>query len=331
MGRIPRRFIGGHALIACAAIACTALMLAGCGTVTPATPAGARTATASPGTGSPPTSGTPQQRAKADAAAILAAFVPPPGATRLSSAPGTGGGELLRPAFREDTPNQVNAVTWWHVPRTSPQWVLQWENVRLPRQFGQPGWGTSGPAAFRTWNLRVVPGVLNERQLMVEAVSDGKGSTDVRVGAHVDWLSPRPGWAYVPDTTRAVVITPVPGPNDKKKPPVPLTVTDPARVRALVSLVNALPASPSGVFSCPFDDGRGVRLTFLARVGGPVLATAFAKSNGCGGVLLVIGPGQLSTGDAVPGQAGLSGGPAVADHALAISGMRWKLFGYLPA
>ena len=231
---------------------------------------------------------------------------------------------------REDTPNQVDAHAWWHVPGRSPAGVLSWENAHLPRQFGQSGSGTSGPAAFFMWNLPEVPGVLNERQLTVAAVSDGKGNADIRVDAHVDWLSARPGWAHVPATARAVVITAVPGGNDRKKPPAPLTVTNPARVRELVSLVNALPMFPAGVFACPFDDGRGVRLTFLATAGGPVLASAFAKSNGCGGVQLVIGAGQLSTGRPGPHEIGLGFGPEAAEKALAISGMSWKLSGYLP-
>jgi len=108
--------------------------------------------------------------------------------------------------------------------------------------------------------------------------------------------------------------------NDKKKPPASVTVTDPAKVAKLVALVNALPLFPPGVFSCPADDGRGVRLTFLAKTGGPTVATAFAKSNGCGGVQLAVGDRQTMLG----------WGSTVAQQALAISGMHWKLFGYLP-
>jgi len=279
---------------------------------------------------SSPSGTTPRQRAAADAAAILAAFVPPSGSVRLTSAPVTGGAGVLDPVSVENTPNQVNTHAWWHVPAQTPSAVLAWENAHLPPQFGQLGSGTSGPAMFRSWNLPEIPGVLNERQLTVAAVSDGDGNADIRVDAQVDWLSARPGWARVPGTARAVIVTPVPGGNDRKSPPAPLTVTDPVRVRELVSLVNALPMFPSGTFACPFGDGRGVRLAFLATVGGPVLATAFAASNGCGGVLLLIGAGQLSADRPGPRQVGLGFGPESAAKALAISGMNWKLFGYLP-
>jgi hypothetical protein len=137
--------------------------------------------------------------------------------------------------------------------------------------------------------------------------------------------------SYIPATAvHAVVVTAVPGPNDRTKPPAPLTITDPAKVRSLVALVNGLPLFPPGVYSCPFDDGRGVRLTFLSKASsgkanGPViksavLAVAFAKANGCGGVQVTIAGAQT----------GLGWGPTAAEQALSISGMRWKLSGYLP-
>ena len=40
---------------------------------------------------------TPKQRAEADAASLLASFVPPPGATRLPKAPAVPGGYLKTP------------------------------------------------------------------------------------------------------------------------------------------------------------------------------------------------------------------------------------------
>jgi len=123
----------------------------------------------------------------------------------------------------------------------------------------------------------------------------------------------------VPGTVRVVVVTPVPGMNDKAKPPAPLTVTDRGRVRRLVSLVNGLSLAPRGVFTCMMDDGRGVRLTFLSSPGRTVLANALAKSSGCGGVRLTIGARTTALGL----------GPSAARQALAISGMNWKLFGYM--
>ncbi|HUN38579.1 MAG TPA: hypothetical protein VMU95_41845 [Trebonia sp.] len=131
---------------------------------------------------------------------------------------------------------------------------------------------------------------------------------------------PRP----VADTTRlpsgihAVRITLVPGANDKTTPPGPVTVTQAAKVGQLVALVNGLSPAPSGpVHSCPMEDGRGVRLTYLSAPGGAPLATAFAAGNGCGGVTLTVGTRDSSLGS--------GNGPAA--RALAIGGIRWNVWG----
>jgi len=268
----------------------------------------------------------PQARARADAAAILAAFVPPPGASRLGTAPAAAGGVLRQPVFSEPGPDHVDDAGWWRVPGQSPQQVLGWEKAHLPRQFTASGSGIAGGNGVQVtegwWSLPAVAGVLPQRELTVSAIDDGNGSgTDLRLDANVEWLPARPAWSILPVASiKAVVVTAVPGGNDSKKPPAPVTVTDPARVRKLVDLVNVQPMASRDVINCPSDDGRGVQLTFLAGTRGPTVATEFAKSNGCGGVQLTL-KGQRTM---------LGGGNSVAQQALAISGMNWKLFGYLP-
>jgi hypothetical protein len=115
----------------------------------------------------------------------------------------------------------------------------------------------------------------------------------------------------------AVRITLVPGMNDKAKPPAPVTVTSKSKVGSLVALINGLPATPSGVYSCPMDDGRGVQLTFLGAPGHPALASAFAAGNGCGGVTLTVGNTK----------SGLGQGNGPAQRALAIAGIHWNAWG----
>ena len=270
---------------------------------------------------------------------ILAAFVPPPGATRLSSAPGGVGGKLNGPEFRLGDPDVVGDGAWWHVPGLTPLQMLAWEQAHLPHKFTRGM--VSGEAAptppklpdGRTFpvmpyhyaaygfNLPPVAGVLTLRELDVQAAMTDAGQTFVRVDSNVAWQPVRPASTYLPSNgIRVVVVTAVPGGNDRKKPPAPVTVTDPAKVKKLVALINAQPLFPPGTFACPFDDGRGVQLTFLAGTRGPAIATAFAKSNGCGGIQLTLHGKQTMLG----------WGPDVAQRALVISGMNWKLFGYLP-
>jgi len=271
------------------------------------------------GNGSPggPASQSPQARAKADAAAILAEFVPPPGATRLEAAPNANGGVLSHRVYVEFTPDVVDVADWWRVPGLSAQAVLNWENAHLLRRFTKSTWtGPVGgnPSVGQWWSLPDVAGVLVNRNLEVTALAEGS-STFLRVDGDVDWLPARPAWSMLPAANvRAVVVTAVPSINDKRKPPAPVTITDPSRVRKLVALINGLSMPlPDGTISCPALEGGALRLTFLARPGGSVLAVALASDNGCGGVGMTVGSQQV----------GLGFGNNPAQQALAISGLPW--------
>src|SRR5262245_36485725 len=161
------------------------LVLAGCSSVhagdgSPGGPASTSAVSSS--------SQSPQARAKADAAAILAAFVPPPGASRLGSAPMAGGGALGQPAFRESTPDIVDDAGWWRVPGLSPQGVIAWEKAHLPRQFtlsgsGVENGGTMEQVTEQWWALPAVAGVLTQRQLTVSVAGDGSSGSELRVDA----------------------------------------------------------------------------------------------------------------------------------------------------
>jgi hypothetical protein len=130
---------------------------------------------------------------------------------------------------------------------------------------------------------------------------------------------PRPANATsrLPAGIGAVRIILVPGMNDKAAPPGPVTVTGKAKVGRLVALINGLSAFPSGTYSCPMDDGRGVRLTFLRAADGRALASALAAGNGCGGVTLTAGSKKSLLG----------WGNSAAQRALAIAGIRWNVWG----
>ncbi len=74
-----------------------------------------------------------------------------------------------------------------------------------------------------------------------------------------------------------------------KKPPKPVTITDPAKVSELRALINSLPLIPPGMFSCPAGFGDDLGMTFRARSGGPALAVATDVLSGCPMVTLTIG------------------------------------------
>ncbi len=261
--------------------ACVAMALAGCAATH--TTAGQVTAV----------SPTPRERAVADAAAILKAFAVPPGAQRLPKPPDVLGGWFKAPSSTLVSTTLVDDVSFWRAPG-QPQAVLAWEQAHLPRRF-TPGDSDFGPPSWdRTFSLAPIPGLLNARDLVVEVAGAGNGHTAIRVDAQVSWQPPRPSSDRVPSATRVVRITQLPslGPH-ARRPPAPVTITDVAVVRRLAALVDSLQLSTIGPGeSCPAAFGGGIRLTFLARAGGPPLAVAQGPAV-CGTVQFSVGGKRL--------------------------------------
>jgi len=159
--------------------------------------------------------------------------------------------------------------------------------------------------------------VLNSREMVVEVTGAGNGQTAIRVDAQVSWQPPRPATEWVPAATRAVTITQLPSLNPHaKRPPAPVTITDPAVVRRLAALVDGLGLSTIGPgASCPAAFGGGIRLTFLARAGGAPLAVAQGPAP-CGTVQLSVGgkrqPALQLTDSFIP-------------QVLKLAGLHWKV------
>jgi hypothetical protein len=338
MGRTIWAIIQNDSVSPAAAIAlvlaCGAT-LAACGTATVPSaiaPAHQDAATSAPASPQQPS---PKQRAKADAAWIAGSFVPPPGSKRLPGVPGgVVGGALTQPVDTPVDPDVVDDSSVWQVPG-APSDALAFTAAHLPRQFHREGGGTGsygGPGFLVTiddFGVQSGLGPLDTGYLQVESTTSASGQTYLRVDAVVTWQPTRPAATFLPaGRIHAVVVSAAPGMNDPTKPPAPVTVTDPATVAQLVSLVNGLPLFPPGEYNCPQDDGRGMQMEFWTTVGGTRLATAFAKHGGCGGMELLLGAGEVAATNwgTVRGEIGL--GPVGSDPArqvLTISGMNWKL------
>jgi hypothetical protein len=326
----------GSVILAVAAGAVT-LAAAACGSVHQAAARGPG-ATASPGAArynpcARSFPGMPFGRALASlyADSLACEFVAPPGAGRLAHAPDAGYGTLQQSSPIPGA-EEVDRVQYWQVPG-SPQGFLAWEKRHLPGALAASSRGASGYASRQgitfewidIYDLPSVPvqpspsGQINSRMMTISAVSAGNGRADIEVQVSVDWIEPRPAAEVVPPAAHAVTIAVTPDINLHITPPAPVTVTDPARVRRIIALVDGLSLSPPGAISCPADAGAALVLTFRARPGGPALAVAEPDLEGCEWVSFTIGGKQQPT------LGPNDGGKSFAASVLRIAGLPWNL------
>jgi hypothetical protein len=202
-----------------------ALALAGCAVArSPAMAAGHAATTARPAVA---TAQSPSQRAGADAAAVLAAFVVPPDARRLPGAPSGQASQLKDTAGYAPSPGRVAKTGFWQM-KGDPQQVLAWTADHAGRRHTPEGIVTSLPVPGRpetTWSqayvLPPVPAVEDTRQLTAEVEDAGNGQAVIRVDAEAYWLPPRAASEMVPAAATAVTLGVVPSGSLSKKPPRP--------------------------------------------------------------------------------------------------------------
>ena len=318
------------------------LALAGCAVAHSPAAAASRAATAQPAAAtstSRPTSLSHEQRAEADAAAILAAFVVPPGARRLPGPPTGRASEMKDITGSSGSPNWIDTAGFWQV-KGDPQQVLGWTASHVGRTHTTstetylPVPGHPQTVWENDYVLPPVPGVEDTRELTVEVADAGDGQTAIRVDAQVTWLPARAASEMVPAATTAVTLSVIPNPNLNKKPPRPVTVTSPDVVRRITAMVNSLPVFPPGPRECGFSMGADLVLTFLAAPGGRVLATALVNTGLCEPVIFAAGTAQLTNDTrtwTAPGVTTLGvpfRGQALAASVLKTAGSTWNLHAY---
>jgi hypothetical protein len=315
-----------------------ALALAGCAVAhSPATAAGHAATTAHPVAA---TAQSPQQRAEADAAAILAAFVVPPGARKLPGAPSGQASQLKDMAGYTPSLNRIAKTGFWQV-KGDPQQVLAWTGSHVGRSHTSEGIAANLPVPGRpetiwsqTYVLPPVPAVEDTRQLTVEVADAGNGQTAIRVDAEVYWLPPHGASEMVPAAATAVTLSVIPNGNLNKKPPQPETITSPAAVHRITAMVNSLPAFPPGPRECGFNQGTELVLTFLAAPRGRVLATALVQTGYCEEVFFTVGTGKITNNIQTWYARGVVGlgvpyqGHVLAATILKAAGSMWNLAAY---
>jgi hypothetical protein len=326
-----------------AALLAAALALAGCAVAQPSAAAPSH-----PAATARPTAATtlpPRQRAEADAAAILAAFVVPPGARKLPGPPAGQANLLKHITASPASPNLIDKTGFWQV-KGDPRQVLAWTAAHVGRSHTDGGLITNLPTPSRpetVWErdyaLPPVPGVEDTRELTVETADAGGGQAAIRVDAQVTWLPARTASQMVPAAAAAVTLSIIPDPGlSAKPPPRTATVTSPETVRRITAMVNALPVFPPGQLECGLGRGEvtALVLTFRSAPQGKVLATAYLSTEGCQPAFLAVGPQKITSGTLTRNAPGVTmlgvpyQGRALAAAILKTAGLKWKLGGYLP-
>jgi hypothetical protein len=191
----------------------------------------------------------------------------------------------------------AEAHDWWTVPGT-PDAVLAAIRSRPPVGGTLSGGGTSGDSRTGRvvqeldYSWPAIPGVIRSRQLTISVTTVSAGVTGVLAQAESEWTVPRPLSERVPAGTHEIDIT-VATPGG----PVTMTlaVTDPARIRRIVALFDAMPIAQPGTYACPLEfDPRLLTFTFRAGPGAAALAQATYTAFGSGPVSGPCSPIQFS-------------------------------------
>jgi hypothetical protein len=270
-------------------------------------------------------SGQPMVRVPAGAAAnkrfaqrdvhkLITRVVLPAGATLTAHDPATDSA-LAESAFGAATPALVDLRRFYSDAGEQPSAVLAWFQGHVPAGSSQTMSGSgSGPGySFNAleYSFRATSSALVSRDISVSIAAARGGGTAIRIDAQDIWLLPRPRSERVPAGVQLIDVT-VQRSNPTST--TSLTVTDAAKLRRIVSLVNALPPAQPGAFSCPADLGPSVTLSFRATPAASPLAVAVADGTGCGGVSFTL------HGRSEPGLSGGYGLVSQLEKLLAFSG-----------
>jgi hypothetical protein len=224
-----------------------------------------------------PGTGAANERA-ADAAAsrLLSTLMLPAGATVSVSDPSPG--RLSAPGFSQASIALVDLHRFWRLPE-GPSAVTAWVLSHPPAGGSFLGSGGDGGPGYRVvtpaYGFAPIRNVLLSRTLAVSITAAQGGGSAIRADAEVEWLIPRPRSERVPAGVRLVTITDTRvDVHTGRSTTSTIVVTDAARVRRIVGLVDALTLDELGEVSCPSPSGPLLDLRFYAKWGGRVLGQA---------------------------------------------------------
>lgn len=201
--------------------------------------------------------------AQRDAAQLLRRVVLPADAVASAGDPAGDGHWLSRPGQVPAAVNLVDRHRWWTVAEdeTDASAFVRAHQPKGTRSVTEGiGDGQQFSTDSLTFQLAPIGGALGTRWVVVALISLAGGQTGVRVDAEVQWLVPRPAGERIPREARFLEVT-VGRPNHPLTSDV--SVTSPAKIRRIASLINGLETVQPGVFDCTGEaEDPVVRFTF---------------------------------------------------------------------
>lgn len=186
----------------------------------------------------PPTTASNRLIAMRDVHALLSDVRLPPDATRSPVEPRGDGGLLKSRRLDFAWSAQDDAHAWWVCPCAESA-ALGYLTAHPPRGSKKVADSfSSGPAGSSTSDLfswPAIAGVLGKREVWVTATSLANGETGLLAEADSVWIVTRPAKEQIPAGVNEVKVMSAPA---GQGPPVWLTVTEPAKVRRIVSLFD---------------------------------------------------------------------------------------------
>ncbi len=186
-----------------------------------------------------------------------------------------GDDRLLGSAQWSSSGNRVDRHIWWRTPASFSSVVAFLKNHRPPGTRAQGSGREGGPGVPRnetlSFGLPLIRGVVSSRSLLFWVVALRGGGTAVRVDGEDIWIVPRPASEQVPAGVHEVDITSA---RPHKPPIVSVSVSTPAKVRRIVTLLDGMETVQPGVWNCPALLGGQpvVTFDFRTRASGPLLA-----------------------------------------------------------
>lgn len=185
------------------------------------------------------------------------------------------------------TPQLVQAHRFWRVSG-APEQVISWIEAHPPARFRTVEHGSSATGGEPTsWDVIFSLGkrtpVLSTVWLSMLAAAAKGGGTAVRVDASVVWTRLRPASERIPTSVKVVSVRVR---DLRRRIFFSENLSDPAKVRKIVAMIEGLLRPEGGAASCPAADGRDpvVWLAFRDSAAAPPLARAKIDTNACSSV-----------------------------------------------